>query len=271
MFIEFDHCVFKDFGRRGPEAQDGATVILNKCVIWSWGIRDLFSVRSFAGWAHTDASIVMNDCVLIQEHFNQSGWLNMLIDIGNHIGNDFNEGSLSLRSLIPGTMRGLYASTGGRVEFNDSYKPWWVYVEGAKPWGEKADIALPSATQNELNGDHARQLIANGVMAVSEGANMPSTPEAIKVFQDAKILYAPGKAANAGGVSVSGLEMTQNSIKLSWSAEEVDEKLKSIMKNIHEACVQYGTEADGYVNYVKGANVAGFMKVAKAMMAQGIL
>ena len=145
------------------------------------------------------------------------------------------------------------------------------YVEGAKPWGEKCDIALPSATQNELNGDHARQLVANGCIAVSEGANMPSTPEAIKVFQDAKILYAPGKAANAGGVSVSGLEMTQNSIKLSWSSEEVDEKLKSIMKNIHEACVQYGTEADGYVNYVKGANVAGFMKVAKAMMAQGIV
>ena len=145
------------------------------------------------------------------------------------------------------------------------------YVEGAKPWGEKCDIALPSATQNELNGDHARQLVANGCIAVSEGANMPSTPEAVRVFQDAKILYAPGKAANAGGVSVSGLEMTQNSIKLSWSAEEVDEKLKSIMKNIHEACVQYGTEADGYVNYVKGANVAGFMKVAKAMMAQGIL
>ena len=145
------------------------------------------------------------------------------------------------------------------------------YVEGARPWGEKADIALPSATQNELNGDDAKTLVANGVIAVSEGANMPSTPEAIKVFQDAKILYAPGKAANAGGVSVSGLEMTQNSIKLSWSAEEVDEKLKSIMKNIHEACVQYGTEADGYVNYVKGANVAGFMKVAKAMMAQGIV
>ena len=159
----------------------------------------------------------------------------------------------------------------GRIrEYAEQY-PGVKYVEGAKPWGEKADIALPSATQNELNGDHARQLIANGVMAVSEGANMPSTPEAIKVFQDAKILYAPGKAANAGGVSVSGLEMTQNSIKLSWSAEEVDEKLKSIMKNIHEACVQYGTEADGYVNYVKGANVAGFMKVAKAMMAQGIL
>lgn len=145
------------------------------------------------------------------------------------------------------------------------------YVPGEKPWGEKADIALPSATQNELNGDHARQLVANGVMAVSEGANMPSTPEAIRVFQDAKILYAPGKAANAGGVSVSGLEMTQNSIKLGWSSEEVDEKLKSIMKNIHEACVKYGTEQDGYVNYVKGANVAGFMKVAKAMMAQGFV
>ena len=145
------------------------------------------------------------------------------------------------------------------------------YVAGARPWGEKGDIALPSATQNELNGDEAKQLVANGVIAVSEGANMPSTPEAIRVFQEAKILYAPGKAANAGGVSVSGLEMTQNSIKLSWSQEEVDEKLKSIMKNIHEACVQYGTEADGYVNYVKGANVAGFMKVAKAMMAQGIV
>ena len=145
------------------------------------------------------------------------------------------------------------------------------YVAGARPWSEKADIALPSATQNELNGDEAKQLVANGVIAVSEGANMPSTPEAIRVFQEAKILYAPGKAANAGGVSVSGLEMTQNSIKLSWSQEEVDEKLKSIMKNIHEACVQYGTEADGYVNYVKGANVAGFMKVAKAMMAQGIV
>ena len=159
----------------------------------------------------------------------------------------------------------------GRIrEYAEQY-PGVKYVEGAKPWGEKADIALPSATQNELNGDHARQLVANGCIAVSEGANMPSTPEAIKVFQDAKILYAPGKAANAGGVSVSGLEMTQNSIKLSWSSEEVDEKLKSIMKNIHEACVQYGTEADGYVNYVKGANVAGFMKVAKAMMAQGIV
>lgn len=145
------------------------------------------------------------------------------------------------------------------------------YVEGAKPWGEKCDIALPCATQNELNGDHARTLIANGCLAIAEGANMPSTPEAVKELQKAKILYAPGKAANAGGVSVSGLEMTQNSMKLSWSSEEVDEKLQSIMKNIHEACVKYGTEEDGYINYVKGANVAGFMKIAKAMMAQGIV
>lgn len=145
------------------------------------------------------------------------------------------------------------------------------YVEGAKPWGEVCDIALPCATQNELNGDHAKALVSNGCIAVAEGANMPSTPEAIKVFQDAKILYAPGKAANAGGVAVSGLEMTQNSYRLAWSREEVDAKLKSIMQNIHTACVRYGTEENGYVNYVKGANVAGFMKVAKAMMAQGII
>ena len=145
------------------------------------------------------------------------------------------------------------------------------YVAGARPWGEKCDIALPSATQNEIDGDDARKLVANGVIAVSEGANMPSTPEAIKVFQDAKILYSPGKAANAGGVSVSGLEMTQNSERLNWTSEEVDKKLHNIMCDIHAACVKYGTEPDGYINYVKGANVAGFMKVAKAMMAQGIL
>ena len=145
------------------------------------------------------------------------------------------------------------------------------YVAGARPWGEKCDIAMPSATQNEINGDDARTLLANGCFAVSEGANMPSTPEAIEEFQKAKILYAPGKAANAGGVSVSGLEMTQNAQKLSWTSEEVDQKLQSIMKNIHEQCVKYGTQPDGYINYVKGANVAGFMKVAKAMMAQGIL
>ena len=145
------------------------------------------------------------------------------------------------------------------------------YVAGAKPWFEKADIALPSATQNEINEEAAKALVANGVFAVSEGANMPSTPEAIKVFQDAKILYSPGKAANAGGVAVSGLEMSQNSERLRWSREEVDAKLHDIMNDIHENCVKYGTEADGYINYVKGANVAGFLKVAKAMMAQGIV
>ena len=145
------------------------------------------------------------------------------------------------------------------------------YVEGARPWGEKCTIALPSATQNELTGEDAEMLIQNGCMAVSEGANMPSTPEAVEVFLKNKILYAPGKAANAAGVSTSGLEMTQNSMRLSWTREEVDEKLQRIMSDIHEACVKYGTEEDGYVNYVKGANIAGFMKVAKAMMAQGVL
>jgi len=145
------------------------------------------------------------------------------------------------------------------------------YVEGGRPWSEKCDIALPSATQNELNGDDARALLANGCFAVSEGANMPSTPEAVHEFLNAKILYAPGKAANAGGVSTSGLEMTQNAMKLSWPAEEVDEKLKFIMKSIHAQCVRYGTQPDGFIDYVKGANVAGFMKIAKAMMAQGVL
>ncbi|MDL2214954.1 NADP-specific glutamate dehydrogenase [Dysgonomonas sp. OttesenSCG-928-M03] len=158
----------------------------------------------------------------------------------------------------------------GRIrEYAETYN--CKYVAGGRPWGEKADIALPSATQNELNGDDAKALVANGVIAVSEGANMPSTPEAVEIFLDAHILYAPGKAANAGGVSVSGLEMTQNSERLSWSEEEVDNKLKSIMTDIHENCVKYGKLSDGYVNYVKGANIAGFMKVAKAMMAQGIL
>ena len=159
----------------------------------------------------------------------------------------------------------------GRIkEYVDRY-PNAKYVAGERPWGEKGDIALPSATQNELNEEQAQTLVANGVIAVSEGANMPSTPGAIRVFQDAKILYAPGKASNAGGVSVSGLEMSQNSGRISWSSEEVDNKLHWIMENIHENCVKYGTEADGYVNYVKGANVAGFMKVAKAMMAQGVV
>ena len=145
------------------------------------------------------------------------------------------------------------------------------YVAGAKPWAEKADIALPSATQNEINEEAAKTLIANGIIAISEGANMPSTPEAIKIYQDAKILYAPGKAANAGGVAVSGLEMSQNSERLRWTREEVDNRLHHIMNDIHENCVKYGTQPDGYINYVKGANIAGFLKVAKAMIAQGVV
>ena len=145
------------------------------------------------------------------------------------------------------------------------------YVAGGRVWAETGDIALPSATQNELNGEEAKHLVATGCIAVGEGANMPSTPEAIEVFQKAKILYAPGKAANAGGVATSGLEMTQNSNRLSWTREEVDAKLKQIMSEIHTQCVKYGTEKDGYINYVKGANTAGFMKVAKAIMAQGVI
>ena len=145
------------------------------------------------------------------------------------------------------------------------------YVEGAKPWFEKADIATPCATQNEINEEAARALVDNGVIAVTEGANMPTTPEAIKVFQDARILYCPGKASNAGGVAVSGLEMTQNSERLRWSREEVDNKLRDIMNDIHANCVKYGTEPDGYINYVKGANIAGFLKVARAMMAQDVV
>ena len=158
----------------------------------------------------------------------------------------------------------------GRIkEYADKYG--CKYVENARPWCEKGDIALPSATQNEINGDDAKALVANGVIAVSEGANMPSTPEAIHTFQAAKILYAPGKASNAGGVSVSGLEMSQNSGKINWSSAKVDEMLHEIMHNIHSACVKYGTQEDGYIDYVKGANVAGFLKVARAMMAQGIV
>ena len=157
----------------------------------------------------------------------------------------------------------------GRIkEYAEKY-PEATYYEGQRPWSVKCDIAMPCATQNELDGDEAQTLIANGCICVAEGANMPSTPEAIKAFQDHKLLYSPGKASNAGGVATSGLEMSQNSMRLVWSPEEVDAKLHSIMKNIHAACVKYGTEPDGYVNYVKGANIAGFMKVANAMLAQG--
>jgi glutamate dehydrogenase (NADP+) len=145
------------------------------------------------------------------------------------------------------------------------------FVQGGRPWEVKCDIALPCATQNELNEDDAKALVANGCICVAEGANMPSTPEAVIVFQNAKILFAPGKASNAGGVATSGLEMSQNSLRLSWSSEEVDDRLKVIMNNIHQACVEYGSDGNGYVDYVKGANIAGFVKVADAMLAQGVV
>ncbi|HNZ42448.1 MAG TPA: NADP-specific glutamate dehydrogenase [Bacteroidales bacterium] len=145
------------------------------------------------------------------------------------------------------------------------------FIQGKRPWEVKCDIALPCATQNELNGEEAKALIANGVKFVAEVSNMGCTPEAVEAFHAAKIPFGPGKAVNAGGVATSGLEMTQNSMKLNWTAEEVDQKLHGIMKNIHEACVKHGKEADGYINYVKGANIAGFMKVANAMLDQGVL
>jgi len=156
------------------------------------------------------------------------------------------------------------------VEYVNAY-PQAQFVAGKRPWEVKADIALPCATQNELNGEEAAMLIAHGVRCVAEGANMPSTPEAIMAFQAAQVLFAPGKASNAGGVATSGLEMSQNSLRLSWSAEEVDNRLHGIMVSIHEACVKYGTQEDGHVDYVKGANIAGFVKVADAMIDQGLV
>jgi len=159
----------------------------------------------------------------------------------------------------------------GRIhEYVEKY-PNATFHKGKTPWEEVCDIALPCATQNELKELDAETLIANGCIAVSEGANMPSTIEAINVFQKAKILFAPGKASNAGGVATSGLEMTQNSLRFKWTRKEVDEKLQEIMTEIHDACVAYGTEEDGYINYVKGANIAGFVKVADAMLAQGVI
>ncbi len=159
----------------------------------------------------------------------------------------------------------------GRIsEYVEKY-PNAQFFKGERPWAVKCDVALPCATQNELNEEEAKTLVANGCICVAEGANMPTTPEAIEVLQKAKVLFAPGKASNAGGVATSGLEMSQNSLRFNWTREEVDEKLKNIMKDIHESCVTYGTQADGYVDYVKGANVAGFVKVAEAMMAQGVV
>ena len=159
----------------------------------------------------------------------------------------------------------------GRISDYITKYPNAKYIAGKRPWEVKCDVALPCATQNELNEEEAKTLVANGCISVAEGANMPTTPEAVTVFQNAKILFAPGKASNAGGVATSGLEMSQNSLRLSWSSEEVDDRLKVIMKDIHEACVQYGSDGNGYVDYVKGANVAGFVKVADAMLGQGVV
>ncbi len=159
----------------------------------------------------------------------------------------------------------------GRIsEYLKKY-PTASFVAGKTPWGVACDIAMPCATQNELNGDDAKALIANGVKCVAEGANMPSTPEAIEAFAAARILFSPGKASNAGGVSTSGLEMSQNSLRLSWSREEVDQRLHGIMKSIHASCVKYGAREDGSIDYVKGANLAGFVKVADAMLDQGVM
>ena len=159
----------------------------------------------------------------------------------------------------------------GRIKEYVNQYPNAKYFPDERPWGVKCDIAMPCATQNELNAEQAATLLANGCKCVCEGANMPTTPEAIVLFQKAKILYSPGKASNAGGVATSGLEMSQNSIRQKWTAEEVDNMLHRIMSDIHEACIKYGTEEDGYINYVKGANIAGFIKVANAMMDQGLV
>ncbi len=159
----------------------------------------------------------------------------------------------------------------GRIKEYCNKDPEATFVAGKRPWEVKCDIALPSATQNEIDGNDAKTLMANGCFCVSEGANMPSTPDAIEVYLEKKILYGPGKAANAGGVATSGLEMSQNSMRLSWTREEVDMRLHNIMIAIHKNCVKWGTEPDGFINYVKGANIGGFVKVAEAMMAQGLV
>lgn len=159
----------------------------------------------------------------------------------------------------------------GRIKEYAGEYPNAIYCENQRPWGVKCDIAMPCATQNEISGEEAKMLVSNGCICVAEGANMPSTPEAIDVFLRSRILFGPGKAANAGGVATSGLEMSQNSMRIKWTPEEVDAKLHSIMKNIHATCVEYGTQSDGFVNYMMGANIGGFIKVANAMLDQGLV
>ena len=165
----------------------------------------------------------------------------------------------------------LRSSGNNRAEDYAKKYPSAVFHAGKRPWEVKCDVAIPSATQNELHLEDARMLVENGCLCVTEAANMPSTLDAINYFLENKVLFSPGKASNAGGVATSGLEMTQNSIRLNWTSEEVDARLKEIMIGIHKACRDYGKEEDGYVNYVKGANIAGFVKVAEAMLAQGVV
>ena len=159
----------------------------------------------------------------------------------------------------------------GRVSEYTQRFPRSTFHAGERPWNVPCQLAFPSATQNELDGGEATALVSNGVMAVAEGANMPSTPDAVSAFRSNRVLFAPAKAANAGGVAVSGLEQTQNSMRLSWSRTEVDERLRHIMLGIHETCVRYGRDGEGFVDYVKGANVGGFVKVAEAMLAYGVM
>ena len=192
-----------------------------------------------------------------------------VVTLSDSNGTIYDEGGITAEKLA--YVQELKNVKRGRIkEYADKYGV--KYFEGERPWKlGKFDIAMPNATQNELDGSDAEALLANGCICVSEGANMPSTLDAVNQFLAAKILYAPGKASNAGGVATSGLEMSQNSLRLSWSREEVEERLRVIMKNIHDNCVKYGKEADGTVNYVKGANIAGFIKVANAMIAQGLV
>ncbi|MBG7629051.1 MAG: NADP-specific glutamate dehydrogenase [Bacteroidetes bacterium] len=159
----------------------------------------------------------------------------------------------------------------GRIEAYVKKYPKAKFVKGKRPWGVKCEVALPCATQNEVNESDAKTLLKNGCFVISEGANMPSEPKAVEAFQQARILYAPGKASNAGGVATSGLEMSQNSLRILWSREEVDERLQKIMANIHKSCIKYGNNENGYIDYVRGANIAGFVKVADAMLAQGVV
>lgn len=184
-------------------------------------------------------------------------------------GSIYDPGGITLEKLA--WLKQLKEIRRGRIEEYAEHFSGTEYLEGQRPWGVKADLAFPCATQNELDGDDARQLIDNGVIAVAEGANMPSTLDAVHRFLAAKKLFAPGKAANAGGVAVSGLEQAQNSMRIAWSHDEVEARLAGIMKNIHAQCIKHGKQADGFVNYVRGANIAGFVKVADAMLAYGVV